>query len=120
MAVIVMTMSNKTNDECAAAAAAKSVIHQLYVAGAVHGKGLNETVVGVPKAVDLPGKAGKIDSLAFGPSWFVAAKEGAIHVVYGAIGSNNTSKKASSSSAAAEEASIGITLHEPKKGEQTC
>lgn len=51
------------------------VEHTLYVTGSPSGRGRRETVVGVPREVALPGQPGRIDGMAFGPSWVAVAKE---------------------------------------------
>jgi hypothetical protein len=51
------------------------VEHALYVTGSTSGRGMRETVMGVPREVPLPGPPGRIDGVAFGPSWVAVAKE---------------------------------------------
>lgn len=51
------------------------VEHALYVTGSTSGRGMRETVIGVPREVPLPGPPGRIDGVAFGPSWVAVAKE---------------------------------------------
>jgi len=75
----------------------KAHAQTLYVTGSESGRGLQETVIGKPRMVPLPGPPGPIDSVSFGPSWAVVAKAGNVYLLTGIGGAKEEEKGAAGS-----------------------